>query len=175
MARLILLLLLLLAPAAHAVELAPPPNLIEISPQLTTSGQPSAAWLSTLKAQGYDAVIYLAPSNVSDAVRDEPQLLAAQGVELHHLPIAFGTPKDSDYEVFATLLQRLAGERKKVLVHCQVNMRASTLVFLYRVIVDRVPPEQAYEAVSRVWAPQGPWRSLMLGQLRRHGIAFDPF
>ena len=174
-ARLVLLLALLLGlqgmQPASAAEL--PPNLVTISPRLMTSGQPSAAWLETLKAQGFEAVVYLAPASVPDALREEPQIVAAQGLAFHHLPIPFGQPRAADYEAFARLMQTLAG--RKVLVHCQVNMRASSLVFLYRVLVKRVPPEQAYEAVARVWSPDGPWKRLMVEELRRHGVAFDPF
>lgn len=47
------------------------PNVVEISPRLVTSGQPSAEALAGLKAQGFEAVIYLAPPTVTDAVRDE--------------------------------------------------------------------------------------------------------
>ena len=171
MARLIALALLLCALPARALDA--PPNLVAISQHLVTSGQPSAAWLQTLRTQGFEAVIYLAPSSVPDALREEPQIVAAQGLAFHHLPIPFGKPAASDYEAFATLLQSLQG--KKVLVHCQVNMRASTLTFLYRVIVEKIPPEQAFESVSRVWTPDGPWRRLMLAQLSKNGISFDPF
>lgn len=156
---------------ASAAEL--PPNLVAIPPRLVTSGQPSAAWLETLKAQGFEAVVYLAPASVPDALREEPQIVAAQGLAFHHLPIPFGQPQAAHYEAFARLMQTLAG--RKVLVHCQVNMRASSLVFLYRVLVERVPPEQAYEAVARVWSPDGPWKRLMVEELQRHGVAFDPF
>lgn len=35
------------------------PNLVEITPRLITSGQPSAEALAGLGAQGFEAVIYL--------------------------------------------------------------------------------------------------------------------
>lgn len=159
--------------AAQPKEPKEPPNLVTVSPTLVTAGQPSAAWLETLKTQGFEAVLYLAPSSVPDAVREEPQIVARQGLAFHHLPIPFGRPGAADYEAFAALLQSLQG--KKLLIHCQVNLRASTLTFLYRVIVEKQAPETAYAAVARVWTPEGPWRRLMLDQLGRHGIAFDPF
>jgi cystathionine beta-lyase/cystathionine gamma-synthase len=53
--------------------------------------------------------------------------------------------------------------------------RASTMVFLYRAIVRRDDPATAYEAVARVWSPQGPWRALVVALLARHGIAFEPY
>lgn len=151
----------------------PPPNLIAIDAKLVTSGQPSAEWLATLAQQGFEAVIYLAPPTVGDAVRDEPLIVAKQGLIWANLPIRFDRPADADYESFAALLSGLRG--KKVLVHCQVNMRASTLTFLYRVLAEKADPQKAWDAVSKVWTPQGPWKALMLERLRKNGVSFDPF
>ena len=152
---------------------APPPNLIVIDAKLTTAGQPSAAWLATLREQGYEAVIYLAPPTSDDAVRDEPLIVGRQGLIWANLPIKFGSPADADYESFAGLLKGLRG--KKVLVHCQVNMRASTLTFLYRTLNEHVDPNVAWESVSKVWTPEGPWKDLVLKRLKAQGISFDPF
>lgn len=148
------------------------PNPVEISPALMTSGQPSRQALSDLKNLGVQAVIYLAPSSVPDAVKDEPELLKRQGIDFIHIPIPFGAPKEEHFVAVTEALTRLAG--KKILVHCQVNMRASTMVFLHRVIILKEDPAQAYEAVSRVWSPQGPWRALVIEQLNKHQIAFQP-
>jgi hypothetical protein len=62
-----------------------------------------------------------------------------------------------------------------VLVHCQVNLRASCMTFLHRVIAGREAPPTAYEAVARVWSPNGVWRILLVEQLRRHGSDFEPY
>ena len=51
--RAISLLLASLAFSASAHE-GPAPNRIDISPTLSTSGQPTRAFLETLKAQGFD-------------------------------------------------------------------------------------------------------------------------
>lgn len=45
--------------------------------------------------------------------------------------------------------------RRRALVHCQVNFRASSMPFRYRLIIDREKPEEAHEAVARVWVPDG--------------------
>lgn len=149
------------------------PNVVPITAQLTSSGQPTAKALEGLAAQGYEAVIYLAPPHVSDAVREENLIVGRQNLLFVNIPIVFNKPVVSDYESFAAILQGLAN--KKVLVHCQVNMRASTMVFLYRVVVGKDDPALAYEAVSKVWAPSGPWKQLMLDVLQKHKIAFDPY
>lgn len=148
------------------------PNPVVISPRLVTSGQPTARALADLGRQGFQAVIYLAPSTVDDAVKDEPALLAAQGIEFVHIPIPFQAPTEAHRIALSQALLRLAD--RQVLVHCQVNMRASTLVFLHRVIEGREDPARAYEAVARVWSPQGAWRRLMLEQLAKHQITFEP-
>lgn len=64
-----------------------------------------------------------------------------------NIPIRFDGPTDADFEAFAAALKGL-GERK-VLVHCQVNLRASSMVFLYRAIVLKEDPKPAYDAVER--------------------------
>lgn len=155
---------------AQGVSLAAP-NVVEISPRLVTAGQPSAAELAKLKGQGFEAVIYLAPPTVRDAVRDEHLILARQGLTYINLPVQFDNPTEADFRTFVGLLQGLGA--RKVLVHCQVNMRASAMVFLYRAIVLKEDPRRAYEAVTRVWSPSGPWRKLVEDQLRKHRIAFE--
>lgn len=149
------------------------PNRVEITPRLITSGQPTAAELAALGDHGFSAVIYLAPPGVPDAVADEARIVGRQGLVFVNLPIAFDRPTAADVQAFGALMQAL-GERK-VLVHCQVNLRASTLVFLYRSTVLREDPRAAWESVVRVWTPEGPWRQLVVDQLRLHGIPFEPF
>ncbi len=164
-------LALMLSAAASAATLDAP-NVVPISGALVTSGQPTAESLASLGQLGFEAVIYLAPSTVPDAVADEPALLARQGIEFVHVPIVFKTPTEADVVAVASALKRLKG--KKVLVHCQVNMRASSMVFLYRVIQGREDPSRAYSAVSQVWSPEGAWLKLIQEQLRKHHIAFEP-
>lgn len=149
------------------------PNVVEISPRLVTSGQPSAEALANLKALGFEAVIYLAPPTVHDAVRDEPLIVTRQGLTFVNIPIRFDHPTEADFETFAGVLKGLGN--RKVLVHCQINLRASAMVFLYRAIVLREDPRLAYEAVTKVWQPEAAWRRLIEEQLRRHKIAFEPF
>jgi protein tyrosine phosphatase (PTP) superfamily phosphohydrolase (DUF442 family) len=160
-------LFVLLAGIAHAA-----PNTVEVSPRLVTSGQPDVQELRTLKARGFDAVIYLAPPTVHDAVADEQKIVAGQGLVFINLPIRFDNPTDADFDAFAALLKSL-GERK-VLVHCQINLRASSMAFLYRAIVLKDDPRLAYDAVHKVWMPDEVWKRFIERQLARHKIDFQP-
>jgi protein tyrosine phosphatase (PTP) superfamily phosphohydrolase (DUF442 family) len=157
---------------AQAAELSAP-NIVPITPQLVTAGQPSKASLAALGELGFDADIYLAPPSVPDAVRDEGAIVGSQGLVFVNIPIRFGNPTEQDYELVAGALNALRG--KKVLVHCQVNMRASSMVFLYRVLAGKEDPEHAYQDVARVWTPDGKWKEFIVMMLRKHGIAFEPY
>jgi protein tyrosine phosphatase (PTP) superfamily phosphohydrolase (DUF442 family) len=159
------------APAAQPLDRTP--NLVAITPKLVTSGQPPVEALAGLGAQGFEAVIYLAPPTVSDAVRDEAVIVAKQGLVFVNIPIRFDNPTEQDFDALAAVLGGLAG--RKVLVHCQVNLRASTMVFLYRAITLKQDPRAAYESVSRVWAPEGAWKKLVQQMLQKHRVNFDPF
>ena len=154
---------------AHAAIQAP--NVVEITPRLVTSGQPTADALGKLKAEGFEAVIFLAPASVPDAVRDEQLIVTKQGIVFVNIPIRFDDPTEADFETFAGILSALGP--RKVLVHCQVNLRASSMVFLYRAIKLKEDPRAAYQSVSRVWTPNDPWRKLIEQQLRKNDIAFE--
>jgi hypothetical protein len=41
--------------------------------------------------------------------------------------------------------------------------------------VGKEDPHVAYEAVSQIWVPHGPWKKLIQEELQQHGIKFDPF
>jgi protein tyrosine phosphatase (PTP) superfamily phosphohydrolase (DUF442 family) len=153
------------------------PNIVPITPRLVTSGQPSATALAQLGARGYGAVIYLAPASVPSAVADEAAIVSRQGLAYHHLPIRFAEPTPQDYRQLAAQLDVDLREAtgRKVLVHCEANFRASSMVFLYRTIALKEDPQLAYESVARVWTPVGAWRRYIVAMLRDAGVAFEPY
>lgn len=159
-----------------AVALARPgleaPNEVGIDPGWVTAGQPSRAGLGRLAALGFARVLYLAPSSVDDAIAEEPQLVRAQGLRFDQVPIPWEAPALAHVDAVFDCLR--AGPPGRVLVHCQVNMRASTLVFLHRVLVRGHDAEQAWGDVTRVWTPRGRWRALVDAALQRGGIRFEP-
>ena len=150
-----------------------PPNLVQATATIFTSGQPPAKSLEGLKAQGFEAVVYLAPPTVQDAVRDESRIVGSRGLVFVNIPIVFDKPTERDFETFAAVMKALEG--RKVLVHCQINLRASTMTFLYRAIVLKEAPGEAWKAVEKIWTPKGPWKRLVEEQLKRQGIAFEIF
>jgi protein tyrosine phosphatase (PTP) superfamily phosphohydrolase (DUF442 family) len=147
------------------------PNAIEISPTLTTAGQPSATALARLGAQGYQAVINLSPPTVSDAIPEEAVIIGKQGLVFINIPTRFDHPTEQDFLALSGALRALAG--RKVLVHCQINQRASGMVFLHRVITEKVDPEIAYKAVEPIWTPYGVWHEFIQTQLQKNAISFQ--
>ncbi|MBL8520855.1 MAG: protein tyrosine phosphatase family protein [Betaproteobacteria bacterium] len=147
--------------------------MVPISDLWTTSGQPTAAALAGLAARGFQSVIYLAPPTVDSAVKEEPAILAKQGVDYHNIPIPFGAPAEKHFDDFVAAM-RLYG-KQKLLVHCEVNMRASCMMFLYRTIIRKVPVETAYESVTKVWTPRFAWKPYVESTLARHGIKFEVY
>jgi protein tyrosine phosphatase (PTP) superfamily phosphohydrolase (DUF442 family) len=125
------------------------PNVVPIDDHLVTSGQPTRESLAALKSEGFEAVIYLAPGDVVDAIADEGEILRAQGIEFVHVPMVFKAPAQAEVEQVARALDRAA----------------------YR----GVDPAKAYESVTRIWVPEGSWKQLVIDILAARGIAFDPF
>ena len=149
------------------------PNVVVISPRLVTSGQPNRVSLARLNQQGFGAVIYLAPPTVADAVPEEGEIVRKQGIEFVNIPINFGNPTGADFDEFVKVMRKFRD--RKVLVHCQVNMRASTMTFLYRVTVGNEKADLAYDSVARVWSPEGPWKQLIVTELKKAKIDFVPY
>lgn len=162
---------LLMAPRVSFGEPLDAPNVEQIGPLLATSGQPSEQALRTLASRGFKAVVYLAPSSVPNAVPNEAELLRAQAIEFVQIPIPFNAPDESHVQAFFSVMDRL--KNVSTLVHCEISMRASVMVFLYRSIRRREDPAVAYEAVARVWSPRGAWRRLADQQLAKNGVRFD--
>lgn len=149
------------------------PNLLAVTPTILTSGQPTAEALAMLGKQKIDAVIYLVPADIPGAVADEASILKKQGIAYTHIPIPFGAPTADHYRQFAEAMSKLAG--KKVLVHCEINLRASSMVFLYRTIALKHDPQTAYDSVARIWSPRGAWKPFIESVLSAHNIKFETY
>ncbi len=160
-----------LAATSSLAHDGPAPNRVDISPLLLTSGQPTKAFLESLKSQGFEAVVYLAPPTVGDALAEEHRIVGGQGIVFVNLPVVWEQPTAADFHYFTRVMSALAG--RKVYVHCQMNLRASSMVFLHRVITLREPPEKAWESVQRAWVPNATWRRFIVETLKAHRIAYE--
>jgi uncharacterized protein (TIGR01244 family) len=168
------LLLTLAATACGQAPTAGTPigvNYVAATERLHTAGQPDAATLATLGEQGFELVVNLAPPTNQGAVADEGKLVAENGPTYVNIPVSWQQPTHEDFALFSAVMN--GARDRKVLVHCQLNMRASAFTFLYRVIHEGVPPEEAMNALRAVWIPRDQWATFTADMLARNNIAFE--
>jgi protein tyrosine phosphatase (PTP) superfamily phosphohydrolase (DUF442 family) len=134
-------------------------NFRAISDLLGTAGQPYPNQLALIKAAGYQAVINLALPESPDAFFEEPEMWSDLGVEYINIPVVWESPQRSDLDRFIAEMDRLQGE--KVFVHCARNMRVSAFVFLYRVLRQGVPADEARPDLLAIWQPNETWQRLI--------------
>jgi protein tyrosine phosphatase (PTP) superfamily phosphohydrolase (DUF442 family) len=146
-------------------------NYVAATERLHTAGQPDAATLAKLGEQGFELVVNLAPPGNQGAVPDEGKLVAEHGPTYVNIPVSWQQPTLEDFELFSAVMN--GARDRKVLVHCQLNMRASAFTFLYRVIYEHVPPEEAMTALRAVWIPRDQWATFTADMLEKHDIDFE--
>ena len=158
------------ASGINAAELSDISNFREYSPTFASSGQPSEAQLQLLAEAGYERIVYIAFSNSRDAITAEDATVKELGMEYVHIPVIWDKPTVADFYAFAAVMQR--DPALKSLLHCQVNYRASAFSFMYRVLHENVPVEDAKADMNSVWQPNETWRDLIFAVLRENDV--DP-
>ena len=121
-------------------------NYLKVDETLITSGQPTAEQLRAVAAEGFSAVINLAPA---PAALDEAGLVRALGLTYVHIPVAWDHPQAGDFAAFeAALAHRPAG---KILIHCQANYRVTAFYALYAQKHLGWSEAQAEEFRAAIW------------------------
>lgn len=141
-----------------------------IDEHLCTSSQLSPEQLSGLGGTGLKHVINLALPSSDNAVSDEGARLASQGISYVNIPVSWENPDPAQFTLFAQILWAMRDDN--VLVHCACNMRASAFVFLYRVLHEAVPVEEATTVMDQVWQPEGVWLDFIRDLLGEQGIVY---
>lgn len=134
-------------------------NCVRVCDNIATSGQPVREEFREIAKEGYAAVVNLAMGTSPDAISDEADVVAGEGMAYYHIPVQWTAPEISDLDRFFSVMDSLRG--KKVWVHCVVNMRASAFVYLYRLAKLGVPEEEAAHPMNEVWEPDGIWRGFI--------------
>jgi protein tyrosine phosphatase (PTP) superfamily phosphohydrolase (DUF442 family) len=161
-------LCLITAPAT-ATELQDISNYREYSPLFSSSGQPTKKQLDVLRDNGFERIIYIAFTNSGNAFADEDQVVKKLGMDYVQIPVDWENPTLSDFYAFAGSMQ--TGPKKRTLLHCQVNYRASAFSFLYRVIYQDVPVADAKRDMNSVWQPDETWRRFIFEVLEENKIS----
>jgi len=167
--KIVITALFLLASIASAGgELTDISNFRQYSPTFASSGQPSVEDLQAIRDAGFERIIYLAFSNDTTAIEAEDRLVKEQGMRYVHIPVDFNKPELEEFQAFMSLMQ--AEPKTKTLLHCQINLRASTFSLLYRVIGLGTPLGEAKEAFDSVWQPNETWYRFIVHVLGHYNI-----
>lgn len=153
--------------SAIAATAGEPANFVQWRDGLASSGQPDRAWLATVKAKGYGMVVNLAPPQSEGSIETEAAIVGRQGVAYVNIPVDFNRPTLRDFELFSAVLK--GATEKNVLVHCQVNMRGSSFVYLYRAIHEGVPGRDVAAKLAGVWVPNTVWRKFIEDTMAHYG------
>jgi len=165
------LLLIIVSAALAAEDIDAIDNYLQYSPQFSSSGQPGAQQLKALSEAGFKRVIYLAFTDNDSAIDAEDRLVKSLGMDYVHIPVDFDHPTVEDFEDFAAVMNR--GRQERTLLHCQINLRASTFSFLYRVIYAGVPMTEAKSDLDDIWQPDKVWYQLIIDVLKRHDLSHE--
>ena len=160
--------ILMVTHTSLASDLSDIENFRQYSDSLSSSGQPSAEQLALAANEGYERVIYLAFNDNETAIAFEDTIVKKLSMEYVHLPIDFQHPTIRDFKSFMGVMQQ--GDNVKTLVHCQVNFRASTFSFLYRVIAEEVAILDAKNNLDSVWSPNEVWFLFIRSVLESYGL-----
>jgi len=144
-------------------------NYREYSSNFSSAGQPTEAQLTILQEDHFERVIYLAYTDQESSLAREDRIVKNLGMEYVHIPVEWEAPGRDDFYMFASIMAN--APHKKTLLHCQVNYRASAFSFLYRVIYQGVPLEEAKEDMNSVWAPNETWRNFIFEVLLENDIS----
>ena len=142
-------------------------NYREYDANFSSAGQPDAAQLKLLAEAGFKRVVYIAFNDNGTAITAEDRTVKSLGMDYLHIPVDFENPTIEDFEDFAAVMNR--DQKVRTLLHCQVNYRASTFSFLYRVIYLGVPVAQAKKDLDGVWQPDETWYRFIVEVLKQHG------
>lgn len=156
-------------PQSEQTELTNIYNFLPIEEGWATAGQPTAEQFAAIKAAGYEVIINLAMPDSRHAVADEDKLVAAHGLTYLAIPVVWEEPTAENLADFFAAMD--ANQEKKRFVHCIANMRVSAFTFLYRVIVQGVPIDEARQTMQQIWEPNAIWQQFIDEQLDQHGLA----
>ena len=98
--------------------------------------------------------------------------MARTGIDYVNIPVDWHEPTYEDFDLFGNIMQH--SQSKRILVHCQINKRASLFTFLYRVVFEGADPDEAYENVTAIWEPDPHWLEFAKNVLAKHEISYYP-
>ena len=146
-----------------------PINFKRYSESIASAGQLHDRHILFIEKEDYSLVVYLAFDSSEDKSRlGIDKLIRGTGARYAQLPVDWFQPTPEDYNHFEGAVT--ANNERNVLVHCQMNFRASAFSFLYRVIESDEDFEKAKEDMFSVWTPDATWTNFINEVLMLRGV-----
>lgn len=130
-------------------------NYHSVSENLASSGMLELDEYQKIKAYGFQHVVNLIPGNQLK----ERKYVESLDMTYEQIPVDWGNPKLSDFETFVDLMKSYGDDR--VYVHCELNWRASSFVYLYRITQLGVSIDEALEDLTAIWQPKDGWQEFI--------------
>ena len=147
-----------------------PINFKRYSASISSAGQLHDRHIPFIEKEDYSLVVYLAFDSSEDESRlGIDKLIRGTGARYIQLPVDWFQPTPEDYNHFVGAVG--ANTERNILVHCQMNFRASAFSFLYRVIESAEDFEKAKEDMFSVWTPDATWTNFINNVLMSKGAA----
>lgn len=143
-------------------------NFVPYAPNLVTAGQPTEMQLAAVRQAGFEVVINLATPVSTNALPDEAGTVAVLGMHYVPIPVIWERPTLDDLAAFFDAIEQYAGRR--VFVHCALNWRVSTFVYLYRTLRLGVPHDTAVWDMLSIWEPDETWSRFIADAFAHYGI-----
>lgn len=141
--------------ASQDEDFKPIKNFHFVSEQLASSGMLDLQDYDLIKAYGFEHVINLIPG----VQLQERKHVESLGMSYEQIPVVWSDPTEENFKAFVRLMQSYGDD--KVYVHCELNWRASTFVYLYRVTQLGVSNEEAKKDLLSIWTPEPTWQTFI--------------
>ncbi|OOZ36086.1 protein tyrosine phosphatase family protein [Solemya velesiana gill symbiont] len=139
------------------------PGYLALTDNISTSGQPDENAFHAIAEAGFEIVINLALNDSDNALEDEEGLVTSLGMQYIHIPVEFDRPASEDLDAFIQAVS--ANWKKRLFIHCAINMRVSAFMTLYRICCLGWYPEAALSEIRRIWEPDAVWQQFIEEQI----------
>ena len=126
-----------------------------VSEQLASSGMLELEDYALIKDYGFEHVINLIPG----MQLKERKYVESLGLSYEQIPVVWDDPTQENFRAFVKLMKSYDDD--KVYVHCELNWRASTFVYLYRVTQLGISDETAKADLLSIWTPEPDWQAFI--------------
>lgn len=130
-------------------------NYIKVSEYIHTSGQPKKGQFGHIADLGVKTVVNLAMPDSDNAIADEGKIVASNKMNYIHIPVVWEAPEVYQFNLFRAILN--LHKTEKIWVHCALNWRVSSFIYLYKIVELGESESEAYSHLTVVWKPNKVW------------------